>query len=160
VSQNDYDWLGPGIYFWESNPKRAYSFAAEQVSRKRIESPFVVGAVLSLGNCVDTLNEDSLNAISEAHQLLLNNLELAGTPAPKNTGGTDLIIRRLDCAVIKTLHQIVQDAGEKIDSVRGLYHEGGSLFDNSGFYKKSHVQICVCNVECIKGVFRISLDSL
>jgi hypothetical protein len=23
ASENDYDWLGPGIYFWESNPQRA-----------------------------------------------------------------------------------------------------------------------------------------
>lgn len=23
LSQNDYDWLGPGIYFWENNPQRA-----------------------------------------------------------------------------------------------------------------------------------------
>lgn len=26
-SDNDYDWLGPGIYFWENNPKRAIDYA-------------------------------------------------------------------------------------------------------------------------------------
>ncbi|HEX8463307.1 MAG TPA: hypothetical protein VF627_01700 [Abditibacterium sp.] len=25
-SKNDYDWLGWGIYFWESNPRRALEF--------------------------------------------------------------------------------------------------------------------------------------
>jgi hypothetical protein len=33
-SENAYDWLGPGIYFWESNPQRALEFAAEKRSRK------------------------------------------------------------------------------------------------------------------------------
>ena len=26
-SDNDYDWLGHGIYFWENNPERALEFA-------------------------------------------------------------------------------------------------------------------------------------
>ena len=30
ASDNDYDWLGSGVYFWESNPQRALSFAKEQ----------------------------------------------------------------------------------------------------------------------------------
>jgi hypothetical protein len=26
-SENDYDWLGHGIYFWENDPKRALQYA-------------------------------------------------------------------------------------------------------------------------------------
>ena len=26
-SDNDYDWLGPGAYFWENNPRRALAWA-------------------------------------------------------------------------------------------------------------------------------------
>ncbi len=33
-SDNDYDWLGPGIYFWESNWARGLEFASEQMKRK------------------------------------------------------------------------------------------------------------------------------
>ena len=29
LSDNDYDWLGPGIYFWEANPLRGLEFAQE-----------------------------------------------------------------------------------------------------------------------------------
>ncbi|MCZ8323339.1 MAG: hypothetical protein O9296_17430 [Novosphingobium sp.] len=156
VSQNDYDWLGPGVYFWESNPQRALSFATEQKARGRIKTPFVVGAVLSLGQCIDTLNEESLNAIKNAHSILVANLKRTGVAVPKNVGGKDLLLRRLDCAVMQTLHQIASDNSESIDSVRGLYHEGGALYKASGFYKKSHVQICICNMNCIKGVFRVT----
>ena len=52
-SQNDYDWLGTGIYFWESDPLRALEFAQERAegaknSRGDITVPFVVGAVINL----------------------------------------------------------------------------------------------------------------
>ncbi|MAW88068.1 MAG: hypothetical protein CMJ42_16240 [Phyllobacteriaceae bacterium] len=155
-SENDYDWLGPGIYFWESNPQRALSFATEQMDRGRINKPFVVGAVLSLGKCIDTMSEDSILAIEQAHKILLETLERSGEVPPRNGGGSDLLLRRLDCAVMRTLHGIAVEARTPIDSVRGLYHEGDRLYDNSGFYRKSHVQIAICNPECIKGIFRVS----
>jgi len=48
-SDNDYDWLGPGVYFWEANPDRALQFAEEKKSRRQgIAEPFVVGAVIDL----------------------------------------------------------------------------------------------------------------
>lgn len=45
-SQNDYDWLGHGIYFWESDPKRAWEWAINN----RSKNPGVLGAVIDLGN--------------------------------------------------------------------------------------------------------------
>ena len=47
ASHNDYDWLGPGIYFWEANPKRGLMFAEESATRSQvvISAPAVVGAV-------------------------------------------------------------------------------------------------------------------
>jgi hypothetical protein len=43
-SDNEYDWLGPGIYFWETNPLRGLEFAIEAAEREptRIRKPFVV----------------------------------------------------------------------------------------------------------------------
>ena len=32
-SDKDYDWLGPGAYFWESDPQRALEWAEWKVSR-------------------------------------------------------------------------------------------------------------------------------
>ena len=51
-SQNDYDWLGPGIYFWVDSPERGIEWAREQAARKRgrtasrIKDPYVVGAFI------------------------------------------------------------------------------------------------------------------
>ncbi|CAM4056803.1 hypothetical protein [Roseateles saccharophilus] len=44
-SNNEYDWLGSGIYFWEGNPARALEFAQQaassspQVSKGKIATP-------------------------------------------------------------------------------------------------------------------------
>lgn len=43
TSENDYDWLGHGVYFWEHAPERALAWAS---SRKK---KGVIGAVIQLG---------------------------------------------------------------------------------------------------------------
>ena len=36
----------------------------------------------------------------------------------------------------------------------GIYFwEGQKLYPNAGFREKNHIQICVCNPNCIKGYF-------
>lgn len=35
----------------------------------------------------------------------------------------------------------------------GCTWEGHSLYPNAGFAEKDHIQICVCNPNCIKGYF-------
>ena len=157
-SENDYDWLGHGIYFWEANPERALSFARDLQKRGKINDPVVIGATLTLGNCIDTLNEGSLKAIKTAYDILSEKYKKANFNLPENKGGNDLLKRELDCAVINTLHQLIAENGfPPADSVRGLFlEEGGRLYPNSGFYKKSHAQICIRKPEfCIKGVFRV-----
>jgi hypothetical protein len=42
---------------------------------------------------------------------------------------------------------------ERFDSVRGLFREGDPIYPGSGFYERTHTQIAVRSLECIKGVF-------
>lgn len=44
-------------------------------------------------------------------------------------------------------------SGRAYDSVRGVFWEGKPLYPNAGFAEKNHIQICVCNPNCIKGYF-------
>lgn len=82
--------------------------------------------------------------------------EAAKTPMPVNELGPDLLKRHLDCAVINHLHAIRRNAGlEPFDTIRGAFREGAPIYENAGFYSKTHVQLCVCNPDCIKGVFRV-----
>ena len=72
------------------------------------------------------------------------------------TNSEDLLRRNLDCAVIKTLHEIRDQHGDPpLDSVRGVLVEGEPIFPSSGFHAKTHIQVCVCNPARIKGVFRV-----
>lgn len=157
-SNNDYDWLGPGIYFWEANPQRGLDFAHELVAtnrtKGRIRKPAVVGAVIEPGLCMDLTTTAGTNQARTAFQHLAEIHEAAVLPLPKNN--TDGLRRNLDCAVIRTLHGIRRAADDvAIDTVKGIFVEGRPLYESSGFYAKTHVQICVCNPEQIKGVFRV-----
>jgi len=153
-SNNDYDWLGPGVYFWESNPHRALEFARENLKRgEEVRHPFVVGAVIDLGLCLDLTTKDSIENLREAHRSLLQTIPTGG-PLPEN--GPENWRRRLDCAVIKFLHLIRQNSGaEPIDTVRGIFTEGKPIYAGSAFLEKTHVQIAVRNLLCIKAIFRV-----
>ena len=155
-SRNDYDWLGPGIYFWEANPRRGLEFASElkRVGRGKVETPAVVGAIAELGLCLDLTTSSGIRQVYAAHEELKSVVYKAGGELPTND--PDLLRRNLDCAVINVLHRVRSDGGEApIDTVRGVFIEGRSLYPTSGFYEKTHIQITVCNPDCIKGVFRV-----
>jgi hypothetical protein len=63
---------------------------------------------------------------------------------PKNVLGPDMLLCRLDCAVIKYLHSLLAASGQKpFDTVRGVFREGPPIYENSGFFEKTHIQICV-----------------
>jgi hypothetical protein len=39
------------------------------------------------------------------------------------------------------------------DTVRGIFTEGGPIFDGAGIQSKNHIQVCIRNLNCIKGFF-------
>lgn len=158
-SNNSYDWLGHGMYFWENNRQRALQFAEEASERKgsSIEKPAVIGAVIDLGYCLDLTDESCIYEIRQSFKALRETLITAGKELPLNKTigeGGDLLLRYLDCAVIEFEHTINETARVKsFDSVRGAFFEGNPLFPNSGIREKNHIQICVRNPNCIKGYF-------
>ena len=159
ASTNDYDWLGNGIYFWENNEARALQWAQELSKRKNtsIKNPAVIGAVIDLGYCLDLTDSTYLSELRRAYNALVDLYKELGKPLPQNTDigkSTDRLIRKLDCAVIQTAHKINRDANKHpYDSVKGVFWEGKPLYPNAGFAEKNHIQICVCNPNCIKGYF-------
>ena len=63
----------------------------------------------------------------------------------------DAVIRELDCAVIEALHVERQQFFEPMfDSVRGLFPEGRPVYEQAGFRRENHIQICVRNRDCIR----------
>jgi hypothetical protein len=160
LSHNDYDWLGDGIYFWEHNARRAYDYAAELRDRPRnrehhVREPAVVGAIIDLGLCLNLLDSRFIDLVRAAYDGLKRVSRDAGTQMPRNSVGPDLLVRKLDCAVIRFLHATREaEDKEPFDTVRAAFLEGERLYRNSGFTAQNHIQLCVRNTACIKGYFR------
>jgi hypothetical protein len=156
ASANDYDWLGPGIYFWEANPLRGLEYARDVTIRPgtRLKDPFVVGAVIDLGRCLDLTTSFGVAAVQRGYASLKRSHEEAATAMPKNT--SDRLRRRLDCAVIQRVHAIFAEVHlPPFDTVRGVFTEGGPVYDGAAFEAKTHIQIAVCSPDSIKGIFRV-----
>jgi len=163
-SKRDFDWLGPGAYFWESDPQRAREWAEWKAAKGDYINPAVVGAVIDLRNCFDLVSREDLDLLTDAHRSFLSVQKLAGLPIPKNKSvpgqpDADRVLRFLDCAVLRHLHSILdaQPADDRLiepfDTVRGMFTEGRRVYPGSGFRKKNHVQIAVRNNSCIRGLF-------
>ena len=163
-SLNDYDWLGPGIYFWEANPLRGLEFAVELQNApwgSDITTPAVVGAIIDLGFCLDLTTAAGIRQVRAAHASYISNCEQTGDVIPQNSADANYLRRQLDCAVFTQLHQIREDDEDQpIDTVRGVFVEGEPAYEGAGFRARTHIQICVCNTSSMKGVFRAPSDQL
>ena len=157
-SENAYDWLGGGIYFWENDPQRALEFAEHvrdnpKISKGKIDEPFVVGAVIDLGLCCNLLDRKALVEIAASYSVIEAASISTGGPLPVNGAGRHL--RNLDCLVIENMHKL-RDTQKlaPYDSVRGAIWEGKELFPGAAINEQNHVQIAVRAPSCIKGYFR------
>lgn len=160
-SKNDYDWLGHGMYFWENDPHRALQYAKEMRDHPErcsevINNPAVIGAIIDLGRCLNLFDQKALDAVKDTYNFLIEDLNKRGEKIPENSKSEEEVPlrRKLDCAVIQTLHTIIDVSKEKpYDTVRSPFWEGRLLYPNAGFREKNHIQICVRNLNNIKGYF-------
>ena len=165
-SSNEYDWLGSGVYFWEANPARGLHWARELQELRRgkphaISEPYVVGAVIDPGYCLDLASSNGIEFVKAAYSDFKNYVEKSSGEMPRNQGGANLLLRHLDCAVINHIHAVNHKAGRReFETVRGVFLEGRPIYDTSGFYEKTHIQLCVHSLKNIKGVFWVPNDQL
>ena len=161
-SLNSYDWLGNGIYFWESDPQRALEWAQQAAKRESssVEEPAVLGAVIDLGNCLDLMNRQSIPILRYGYEWLKKSYEKSGDSLPVNRNvknNEDYLYRDLDCAVIEKIHETIRQNPDlglmPYDSVRGLFLEGKNVYEGACFKEKTHLQLCIVNPNCIKGYF-------
>jgi len=151
-SSNDYDWLGSGIYFWEWNHQRAWEWA----NKKYGNEAAVLGAIISLGTCLDFLDTTYLNLLQPAYLRLQETYGSSNyNEFPKNTGFIDGIptYRSLDCAVINLIIRDAKRQGQPFDSVRAAFWEGKEPYPHAGLKTANHIQLSIINSNCIKGFF-------
>jgi hypothetical protein len=150
--------------FWENSPERARHWAEFLASRslrsrRPISKPFVVGAIIDLGFCLDLTDAASLASIKEAHREMAQGFQIMDLALPRNEPGhsadENLVKRNLDCAVINYLDQVREEQGAiHYDAVRGAFFEGRPLYEGAGIMEKTHIQVCVRTPRQIRGYFR------
>lgn len=101
-SENDYDWLGHGMYFWEQNLERAWQWAKCGLTnpKLKIKTPAVIGAVIDLGNCLNLLDSRNIQILKNQYEIFVEEMKLTGKKLPNNmnrSGNSDLLLRYLDC---------------------------------------------------------------
>ncbi|MGF7054762.1 hypothetical protein GGC47_003966 [Bosea sp. OAE752] len=156
LSEKQYDWLGKGVYFWENDPQRAKEWADEKVAKGHYTEPFVIGALIDLGNCLDLTLRENHDFLIVAYDGYYEDAKRTGKDILVNKDvaddkNADKLLRFLDCAVINYLHSTLGASG--FDSVRGMFVEGDSVYAGAGFRQKTHTQIAVVKQTCIKEVF-------
>jgi hypothetical protein len=170
ISRESFDWLGHGFYIWENNYKRALQWAEDKRKRGRLETPSVVGVVYQLNHCLDFSDSTFTDMIAEYYSAMKAEFLEFGNELPQNKDlpkdqNHDLILRELDCSVIEYMHlQIAKEFEYDVktrgfsllkhfDTVRCPFTEGVPVFEGSGIRSKNHIQICIRNLNCIKGFF-------
>lgn len=166
ISEKPFDWLGHGFYIWENNYDRALLWAKDKEKKGKIKKAAVIGVVCTLDYCLDLIDSEFIDVLSDYYELMERDFKELGKDLPKNKDVKedehhDLLIRELDCAVIQYLHQKIKEEIERdsksnikeFDTARGVFTEGGAAFPGAGIQKKSHIQICIRNMDCIKGFF-------
>lgn len=166
-SNNPYDWLGPGIYFFEDDWKRALYFAqtaAENPERKYtakpIEEPAVVGVILRVERWLDMATQEGIDEFLIAHRSLELVIQAKGRKMPINKPASDddeeMLLRNLDRAVFKLLHEgRLQQGLPSYQAVRGPFTQGKPVVDTSAIRRHTHIQLAVPQADCIVGYFRV-----
>jgi hypothetical protein len=166
-SNNRYDWLGPGAYFFEGDVERALLFAQashnnpkKRYTAKPIATPAVVGAVLQVQNWLDMTTQAGIREFGLAYEALVQGLLSTHTPIPVNSpasdGDIDVIYRALDNAVFTWLHNARAQQEPPLppfQAVRAAFQQGVPIAPTSGFHANTHVQIALRDNDCVIGWF-------
>jgi hypothetical protein len=144
-SDNDYDCLGNGVYFFEDGlaPARAWA------KRAHPSEPAVVQADVRLEDCLDL--KDTLGwvpLLAQAHGEVVRVSEEQGRALPRQTGDE----HRLDRAVMEFTVSTLEREGIRVRAVRGVFAEGPPAFPGSFLSEGSHVQVAVRDTDLISNV--------
>jgi hypothetical protein len=145
-SQNVYDWLGEGIYFWEGSRTRAEEWSVEQFGNEAD----VLEVEIDLGRCLNLLESTYHDALRATYRNLRKAYRSFGWTLPKNQKKR----HDLDCLVINKLVKVMERLegrhGLLFQTIRGVFEEGRRVYPGSAIRSQSHIQIAVRDVQCMR----------
>jgi hypothetical protein len=152
-SDNEYDCLGDGVYFFEEGLAQAGAWA----TRAHPSEPAVVRADVRLEDCMDL--KDGVGwvpLLAQAHDEVLRVSREQGLALPRQTGSA----HRLDRVLIEVTVAILEREGTRIRAVRAVFAEGAPAFPGSFLSEGSHVQVAVRDADLISNVGVVPAGSL
>lgn len=85
----------------------------------------VVRATIDLGYCLERLSTTGIEAIQAGYESFCQVIAASGAKFPINTGGHDLLLRKLDYAVINHIHaSLKQGTPQAFDTLGSAFIEG------------------------------------
>lgn len=151
-SQNDDDWLGHGVYFWEHAPEQAWAWARQRYAKSSTVA--VLGALVRLGQCFDLLDPANSRVLGALHKDMLSEYEQRRQTVPKNFKAK----KYLDCATMQFAYVALKAQGFVVQTSRGVYvpaRGSGRLWKNSWLSQEAHIQLCVRDSSCIMGAWLV-----
>ncbi|MDR1442927.1 MAG: hypothetical protein LBJ02_11220 [Bifidobacteriaceae bacterium] len=148
-SQNKYDWLGDGAYFFESGRSRASDWAAQL----HPAGWAVFEASISTAGSLDLADPASVQLMTWEERRLRREHEERGEEVP---GQLENGNHNLDRLVINRLCEHLEAAGIQVKTVRGVFQEGDPPYPGSALHGRSHVQIAVRDLDAIHGLKVVS----
>lgn len=139
-SDNDYDWLGTGIYFFQDAPLRAKQWATQQYP----ENPAVIRALIRLDNCIDLFDVAWQPVLKNLYNSFVAQYRWTNRPLPKQNPDRSKA-HRLDCAFFNFVSEVIFSQGQSVESIRAAFMEGERLFPDSAIFDLAHVQIAIRN---------------
>jgi hypothetical protein len=164
-SNNEYDWLGKGIYFWQDAPKRAWQWAQST----HPDNPTVVKFRLRLDrSCLDLLDIGYFSLLKTMYNGFITSYTQQNlTPPQQNPDSRSERLRqrsnahRLDCSfftyVVKTFNS---SSDYRIDSIQSAFVEGDRIFPNSAIYDLTHIQIAILDSNLIEELCILTMDDI
>jgi hypothetical protein len=152
ASDNDYDWLGTGIYFFQDAPLRAKQWATQQ----HPDDPVVLQASIHLHNCIDLFDIGWQPLLKKLYNSFVEQWGLTNQPFPRQEPERSKA-HRLDCSFLNYSIQLLSGRDIIIESVRAAFMEGERLFPDSAIFDLAHVQIAIRNPNLIRSIKLIEL---
>lgn len=136
-SQNSYDWLGSGIYFFDSAPGTAMSWAQRHFGSQAA----VLKSEIDLTDALDLLDSTEMAVLREYARVI----DIESMSLRQISGRNEK-----DCYLINTVCAALEDQrGTPVTAVRAAFREGKPVFPGSEIFDLSHVQIVVRDPSCI-----------
>jgi hypothetical protein len=153
-SDEDDEWFGKGIYFWEHAFKQAWWWARRH---KRHKHPSVIGAVIRLGNCFDLIDPGNVDVLRDFYEAMVGEMDAAGIEKPLNVHTQ----RRLDCALFNYVYGWCEQAQQPLDTARAVYIPTSPVkrvIPGSWISEETHIQVGVRNPRSILAIWHVRED--